>query len=95
MKKHVLLLAAFAALFVSFISCSSDDPKTSQIEVRLVDAPGDYDAVNIDIQDVMINKNDGDNGWQSIGNVTPSWPAMPATSLSSSSPRRPKKVRLS
>lgn len=71
MKKHVLLLAAFAALFVNFISCSNDDPKTSQVEVRLVDAPGDYDAVNIDIQDVMINRNDGDNGWQSIGNVTP------------------------
>ena len=71
MKKHVFLLVALATFFTAFISCSNDDPKTSQVEVRLVDAPGDYDAVNIDVQDVMINANDGENGWQSLGNVTP------------------------
>ncbi|WP_428743388.1 DUF4382 domain-containing protein [Tenacibaculum sp.] len=71
MKKHVLLLVALATFFTAFISCSSDDPQTSEVAVRLVDAPGDYDAVNIDVQDVMINKSDGDGGWQSLGNVTP------------------------
>ena len=57
MKKHVLLLVALATFFTAFISCSSDDtPQMSKVAVRLVDAPGDYDEVNIDVQDVMIGK---------------------------------------
>ncbi|MDP2540141.1 hypothetical protein CSC81_06710 [Tenacibaculum discolor] len=72
MKKHVLLLVALATFFTAFISCSSDDtPQMSKVAVRLVDAPGDYDEVNIDVQDVMINSGDEENGWQSLGNVTP------------------------
>jgi len=71
MKKHVLLLVALATFFTAFVSCSSDEPQTSKVAVRLVDAPGDYDEVNIDVQDVMINSGDEENGWQSLGNVTP------------------------
>lgn len=39
------------------------------ISIRLVDAPGDYEAVNIEIVDVMIkmdNDDDDDNGWMSL-----------------------------
>ncbi|MBA6156674.1 DUF4382 domain-containing protein [Tenacibaculum sp. S7007] len=68
MKKHILFLFALTTIFAAFVSCSSDDPKTSQVAVRLVDAPGDYEEVNIDVADVMINR---ENGWESLGNITP------------------------
>ena len=64
----------FPLLVIPFLfSC---DNKTSDINkdaptisIRLVDAPGDYEAVNIEIVDVMIkmdNDNSDDNGWISL-----------------------------
>lgn len=75
LRKFVgLLLAAVA--FTSFYSCSDDDDNlsedTARVTVRMTDAPGDYDAVFVDVADVMI-KADGttgeDEGWTSLGNV--------------------------
>jgi hypothetical protein len=68
MRKSILYFIAITTLFINFISCSDDEPDTAQVAVRLVDAPGDYDKVNIEVTDVMVNRNDE---WQSIGNVTP------------------------
>ncbi len=50
------------------MSCSSSDgPKNAYLEVRLTDAPGDYQEVNIDIQDVQINSDANSNsGWKSL-----------------------------
>lgn len=75
------------ATLVSFglISCSEDDSSTNNGEgtanltVRMTDAPGDYDAVLVDVQDVEIHveteaegelegDEDGD-GWISVGDV--------------------------
>ena len=62
-------------LFLTFlVSCnkenSADMAKADPtITVRLVDAPGDYDAVNVDIQDVMIKMDDDtddESGWMSL-----------------------------
>lgn len=49
----------------------SDHSQTSAITVRLSDAPGDYDEVNIDVRDIMIKSNTSsdDDGWISIGNT--------------------------
>lgn len=54
-------VTALALGLLTFAACSSDDDKVSSTEegkakmnVKLVDAPGDYDEVNIDIQDVVI-----------------------------------------
>jgi hypothetical protein len=72
MKRALLILPI---LFLSFlVSCNdseSDAVKKGEptISVRLVDAPGDYEAVNIEIVDVMIKMdNDGDteDGWMSL-----------------------------
>lgn len=63
-------------------SCSEDDASTNgegtaNLTVRMTDAPGDYDAVLVDVQDVEIHVEteselegdaDGD-GWISVGNV--------------------------
>ncbi|WP_335967108.1 DUF4382 domain-containing protein [Galbibacter sp. PAP.153] len=71
------LLMLLAILFVA-TSCSDDDDtntdipsdEMSNVTVKLVDAPGDYEKVNVDIQDVLINRTDDDeSGWESIGEI--------------------------
>src|SRR5689334_10345446 len=63
MKKRTLFCLAAMALF----SCNNDD-KMARLEVRLTDAPGDYDAVNIDIIGMELHtEGAGDNdGWRTI-----------------------------
>ena len=77
-KRLTQLFLSF--LFVTLYNCTSDSNSTmnqadgtAHISIKLVDAPGDYDKVFVDIQDIMIKMNDdseGDNGWESLG-VTP------------------------
>lgn len=67
-KVYVLSLLAITFVSVYFVSCDSDNDdslQTSAITVRLVDAPGDYKEVNIDVRDIMIkNSTDTDDqGW--------------------------------
>ena len=67
-----LFLAAVAVTF--FIGCSNDDSdeKTARLMVRMTDAPGDYDAVFVDVTDVMIKASataGEEEGWVSVGNV--------------------------
>jgi hypothetical protein len=68
--KLVLPLLLIPLLFGCNDSQSSDPNAIAPtISIRLVDAPGDYEAVNIEIVDVMIkmnNDNDDDNGWLSL-----------------------------
>lgn len=59
-----------AGLFlVSFylLACGNDE-QNARIEVRLTDAPGDYEAVNIDIQGLEVHtESDGSSsGWKSL-----------------------------
>ena len=58
------LTGIISIVIVGFLfSACSDDPKNARVVVRLTDAPGDYDAVNIDIQEVEVNTN---GGWRSL-----------------------------
>lgn len=73
-KFYTLSFLAFSFVSLFFASCSnSDSSQTSAITVKLVDAPGDYKEVNIDVRDILVkdNTNPDDQGWVSIGN-TPS-----------------------
>ncbi len=65
MKKSIFSILLGMASF-AFFACSNDNESMSRIEVRLTDAPGDYQAVYIDIQGVEINSQDGDSGWKSL-----------------------------
>lgn len=67
-----LAFSAISALFLT--ACDSDDSAAgsnkARLEVALTDDPGDYEAVFIDVEDVMINySNDTATGWISLGNV--------------------------
>ena len=82
--KNVTLKSLAIATFISLglASCSDDDSAkdgNANLTVRMTDAPGDYDAVLIDVQGIEINVEaisetetgadvDGD-GWVSVDNV--------------------------
>ncbi len=63
---------AGAALIVlagacGLLACNSDETSTSFVEIRLTDAPGDYQEVNIDIQSVEVNTTDeAESGWKTV-----------------------------
>ena len=68
-----------ALISLSFFSCDDNDndnqnqsPETSRLMVKMVDAPGNYDEVNIEVLDVMIKgtTDSGDEGWISVGDKT-------------------------
>ncbi|MFC7356070.1 DUF4382 domain-containing protein [Jejudonia soesokkakensis] len=71
--KNLLKISFLAILLVGFYSCSDDDKatqdETARMSVKLVDAPGDYDAVFVDVQDVVIKYNGDDDTEVSIGQV--------------------------
>ena len=59
-------------------ACNKNDDEgtgASRMEVRLTDAPGDYEKVLIDIRSVEIhtdaNANDNSGGWSTLGNINP------------------------
>ncbi|MFM7838147.1 MAG: DUF4382 domain-containing protein, partial [Chitinophagaceae bacterium] len=67
-------LLFFVFIFFLF-SCSQKnvtDTAKANLEVRLTDAPGNFDALNIDIRDVQYNySNDTASGWKSLTGVKP------------------------
>lgn len=65
MKKVIF---GFMAMFaVILFSCSKDNGKAI-LQVRLVDAPADFDQVLIDIQGVQIHAsgNENEGSWQNL-----------------------------
>lgn len=68
MKKWFSL--TFLPLLVLF-SCNDDD-STARLRITLVDSPGDYEAVNVDIQGVSVHTNEmageNDGGWVFLEN---------------------------
>lgn len=75
LKLRIFLLASLSCLLTT--SCNStdgdDSSQTSKVSVRMTDAPGDYDQVNVEVLDVKIKSTSDTNeeDWVSIGNITP------------------------
>jgi len=66
------LITTFFIVIVGLQGCNDDDGSnntinTSSIQLRLVDAPGDYLEVNVIINDIRYNRSDDDEGWISFG----------------------------
>jgi len=69
MKKNVLMVAICLIAISGFLSCSDDNDKlnnTSRVQLKLVDSPGDYEEVNVEIIDVLYNSSEDEGGWTSI-----------------------------
>lgn len=70
MKNLIKISFVFIAL-VAFISCSDDDTKeqgTSRLMVSMTDAPGEYEHVYVDVQDVVVKYIESE-GEVSLGNI--------------------------
>lgn len=76
MKKTKLIIQAFLAIIMVFaVGCNESENSSNSVEgnskisVRLMDMPGEFDNVFVDIQDVMIKLDDDsedDSGWVSV-----------------------------
>ena len=69
MNKFRITRFIFISLLVLlFTSCNENDPGPSRVSFILTDAPAEYDAVYVDIQNVLINKseNEEDENWDSL-----------------------------
>lgn len=55
----------------TFQSCTNESndniDKTARVQLKLVDAPGDYLHVNIEIIDIQYNSSEDEGGWKSFG----------------------------
>lgn len=75
LKKVKLFILSL--LLLTFYNCNNDSNDSidqnggmAHISIKLVDGPGDYDKVFVEVVDVMIKMNDdseGDDGWISVG----------------------------
>jgi len=75
MKSLKLFKLITLIAFVTLIGCSDDDSPTegtSRISIKLVDEPGDFDNVFVEVIDVMVKINDNsddDETWESINAI--------------------------
>ena len=58
--------ALSAVLLAAASGCGGSSSGSGKISVHLMDAPGDYQEVNVDVQEIQIN---GPGGWTSLGTV--------------------------
>jgi hypothetical protein len=65
----VFFTIASTGLFLAGCQSNNDGSGTSRVTVRMVDATGDYQEVNVEVLDVLIkdNSDTGEQGWVSIG----------------------------
>ncbi|MFO7672720.1 MAG: DUF4382 domain-containing protein [Lutibacter sp.] len=67
-KKIYFVAVAAMVVMLGFQSCESDEEgNTARVQLKLVDAPGDYLEVNVNIVDIQYNNSDNEAGWVSFG----------------------------
>lgn len=68
LKKIYFVAVTAMVVMLGFQSCESDDESnTARVQLKLVDAPGDYSEVNVVIADIQYNNSDSEAGWVSFG----------------------------
>ncbi|GGK57181.1 MULTISPECIES: DUF4382 domain-containing protein [Flavobacteriaceae] len=68
LKKIYFTAIAIMVVMIGFQSCDSDDTdsRTARVQLKLVDLPGDYLEVNVNIIDVQYNNSEDEEGWRSF-----------------------------
>ncbi|NMM48438.1 DUF4382 domain-containing protein [Marinigracilibium pacificum] len=67
-----LINTTLACLLLALVSsCTDDEPSTQLVTIKLTDAPGDYEEVNIDIKEIYVNLGDesDESGWYQLSGV--------------------------
>ena len=64
---RIQIYMLFLVVACFFFACSKEE-NTSRLSIYLTDAPGAYDAVNIDIVsvEIKVSADQGDDGWQQL-----------------------------
>ena len=65
MKMFKFAFALALVFSIVFVACNKES-HTSTLQVKLTDAPGDWQEVNIDLKAVNVNFNDDSTGWVSL-----------------------------
>lgn len=65
MKMFKIALAVSLTASIVFVACKKDS-QTSTVQVKMTDAPADYQEVNVDLKDVKVNFNGDSTGWVSL-----------------------------
>ncbi len=70
-KISFLVMLIIATL--CFQSCNDDNgtENTARVQLKLIDAPGDYLEVNVNIIDVQYNSSEDEEGWRSFESFEP------------------------
>lgn len=66
----IIIITLFALVF-NACKEENDVPGTATIKISMVDAPGDFDSVIIDVEDVLINLSGSGSDWKSMDGVKP------------------------
>jgi hypothetical protein len=75
-RLKIFFLLTFSIMAIGFYSCNDDTSSemasqgNAKISIKLVDAPGDFQHVYVDVLDVMVKVNDDsedESGWTSVG----------------------------
>jgi len=67
MKKRIFSAAVIVLSMLFVQSCNNDDAdNTARVKLKLVDFPGEYLEVNVNIIDVQYNGSEDENGWKSF-----------------------------
>ncbi|NEM96382.1 DUF4382 domain-containing protein [Pontibacter burrus] len=75
--KRKLIIPFLLGGLVWFSACESDNESngagTSKLQVRMTDAPGDYEEVNVEIESVQVHReaNGGEDGWVTLDEINP------------------------
>lgn len=67
MKRKILFIVCALISFSGFQSCNDNKvADTSRVQLKLIDAEGDYQEVNIEITDILYNSSEDEEGWISF-----------------------------
>jgi hypothetical protein len=65
--RHLMVCLILLTGAITFYSCKKDNSSgTSNLKVKLTDAPAAFDEVNVDIREVRVNLRDDSTGWTSL-----------------------------
>ncbi len=64
--KKIRFVSLVILVFIGFQSCKNDVNETARVQLKLIDAPGDYVEVNIEIIDILFNNSENEESWTSF-----------------------------
>jgi hypothetical protein len=69
-RKHII---PFMLGCLVWFSACDEDSGSARMEVRMTDAPGNYEEVNIDVKSIQVHKEDNgdESGWMTLDEINP------------------------